>query len=132
MLQSGKAGLHAYLLDHRWYNGHRQAMRERSMATYSAIYATDVDSLNQLHREYGVTHLLLRHQLYERRQRAFGSRYESDVQAILAGKREFLLARPPAGAVVFNDGLFKVVRLPLEPSSVGAIDAALPRGFVRN
>ena len=59
MLQSGQPGLHAFLLDHQWYSGHHAQMRERSRATYSALFASDRESIDALHRDYGVTHLVV-------------------------------------------------------------------------
>ena len=117
MLLSGKPGLHSFMLDHQWYSGQHAQMRERSHATYSALFASDRESVDALHRDYGVTHLVVPRQLYgsQLRLRHFGSRYDADVRRIVGSRWRFLLEHPPTDAVLYDDGQYRVIGLPLPP-----------------
>ncbi len=94
-------------------------MRERTLNTYRAIYASEVGPINELHERYGATHLLLARTFFGERLRLgkLASRYNDEVAAEIVGERErFLLESMPEEWIIFDDGLYMMVELPLPDS----------------
>jgi hypothetical protein len=119
VIQSGKPGISSYLLDHRWYGGHRDDLRERILATFEALYAADPGPIDELRSRYGATHLIVSRSLYGERLRrgAFGSRYDRDVRRRIGSNRTFYLAKPFPGTVVYRDESHFVLELPVHPGT---------------
>ena len=79
-------------------------------------YAPDVAKVNELHRRYGATHLILSRTYFRPRlaPHAYGSRIDRETdERIVRGRREFVLASPPRDWLIYDDGSCFIVALPL-------------------
>jgi hypothetical protein len=116
MIQSKRSVLSTFKLNHGWYVDYEAELRERTLAIFDAIYGDDVSRVNALHERYGVTHLVLGRSYFESRLRGEGlkSRYDGVIRERLRGsRRRYLLQDPPRESVVYDDGTYTVLELPL-------------------
>ena len=115
VVQSRKPAMQTYLMDHRWYRRHTEELHRRYIAIFDAIYAADAGPVNSLHSDYGATHLVISRSFYGKRLRkgAFRARYNREVRQRIGSRRRFLLQNPPTESVVYDDGYYKLIRLPL-------------------
>ncbi len=117
MLRSKRSVLTTYKLAHPWFTTYYALIEERTKDTLRALFATTPDRVNALHTKYGVTHLIVEHNLYRRarrRGRIYVQPYDDFILSqLIVGRRTFLPARPPAESIVFRDERYMVIELPL-------------------
>ncbi|OGL42887.1 MAG: hypothetical protein A2161_06095 [Candidatus Schekmanbacteria bacterium RBG_13_48_7] len=121
VIQSCKPAMIAYLLDHRWYIDLTKELHTRYIAIFDEIYASDPEPINLLHAQYGVTHLLISRSCYGKilKLHRFYSRYDEEVMQRIGKRRNFLLQHPPTKSIIYDDGHFLVIKLPLEVPGQG-------------
>ena len=116
LIQSKRSVLSTYKLNHGWNVRIHDTLRERTLAIYRAIYARDEHAINVLHEDYGVTHLVVERSYFGHKlekKRRFRSRYNQEIWDMVKRRSRFLLREPPQEAVVYDDGSFVVLELPL-------------------
>ena len=116
-IQSKRSVLCTYKMAHPWFRLYYKEIKERTLATFRAIYATDIGPVNALHDRYGVTHLVVGRSYYGnrlRRQKIYVKPYNDHILKIIGDTREFILQRPPLGSVVYRDARYRVITLPLK------------------
>ena len=117
--QSKPAGpvLCNYKMAHAWFSAYYKEIRQRTEATFRALYATHKAEVNALARDYGVTHLVVVKSHYQRnrlnRNRIYVNPYNDFIRALTQHTEQFLLESPPAEAIVYEDASLWVVTLPL-------------------
>ncbi len=116
-VQSKRSVLCNYKMAHPWFTQYYREIKERTLATFRAIYATDIGPVNELHKKYGVTHLVVGRSYFcdrLRRKNIYVKPYNDYILKIIGGKRYFLLQAPPHDSVVYRDSRYSVIRLPLK------------------
>jgi len=121
MIQSKRSVLSSFKLNHGWHEGLEATLRERTLAIYKAIYASDTRAINELYSRYGVTHLIVEQSYFTQRLRKgrFRSRYDREIRKLVRTRSRFFLSDPPEESVVYDDGTFTVVELPLPETRPG-------------
>jgi hypothetical protein len=129
MVQSRRPVLVIHRLFHHWFVGYRKTIDTRIRNTFRALYARDVNAVNRLASEYGVTHLIVHKNSFRRRNFLTGRIYKKEYDRFIAGlgrgRGKFVLNPPPKKAVIYQDARYWLIRLPLEkPDPSGNV----PRG----
>ena len=118
-VQARRSTLSNYKLAHPWFTEYYGEIRRRTIHTFQALYARQVEKINFLADEYGVTHLVVVKHHYSRsrmRQDLYVEPYNPMIKGLARPNVRYLLAPPPSARVVYQDRLFWVVQLPLPDS----------------
>jgi hypothetical protein len=118
MIQARKPVLVIHRMFHHWFRDYRKTMDRRIRDTFRALYAKDVGEVNRLARIHGVTHLVVTKSNYDRSRFRTGNVYKREYNAYISrlarARGSFVLDPPPGDAVLFEDKLYWLVRLPIE------------------
>ncbi len=121
-IQAKRSVLVNYKMAHPWFVTYYDEIRERTYATFRAMYASDSKPLNKLYRTYGVTHFVVGKKYMDRiyePKRIYVNPYEAYIRMfLLPRKMIFLLNSPPQEAVLYEDARYIVLKLPLVDSSL--------------
>ena len=117
-IQSRRSVLCNYKMAHPWFSTYYGEIKQRTEATFNALYATDKASINHLAENYGVTHLVVVKRHFSRRrireERIYVKPFSSYIKEYARGKGRFLLEDPPPESVVYKDRRLWIVALPLK------------------
>ena len=118
VVQSRRPVLVIHRMYHYWFSEYRRVVKKRIQDTFRAIYARNVDEVNRLAGEYGVTHLVVSKTGFRYSRLRTGKMYKNEFDEFIAnlarGRGKFLLRPPPEDAVLYEDERYWLVRLPLE------------------
>ncbi len=98
------------------YDRYYREIRRRLLRTFDAYYATDLKVVDEFKNETGVDYMLVRKEDFTHRfnrTRYYSEPYNAHILQLKAGHSagEFVFARPPKQAIVYDDGYFQVVDL---------------------
>ena len=98
------------------YDRYYREVRRRLLRTFDAYYARDLKVVEDFRNETGVDYMLVRKEDFTHRfnrSRYYSEPYNAHILALKKGHSagEFIFARPPKQAVVYDDGYFQVVDL---------------------
>ncbi len=106
-----------FKLSHPWWDEYYPEVKERTIATFEALYATDTTAINRLYHEYGVSHFVVGQSYFGEqaiaRGRIYVNPYNQVINRLTATEADFILERPPAASLVYDEGAYAVVELPL-------------------
>jgi hypothetical protein len=121
-IQARRSVLCNFRMAHPWYSDYYREIRQRTEATFDALYAAEPGPVNRLAREWGVTHLVVvKRDLssgWIKAGKFYAAPYNDYIARVALSNRRFLLSKPPRRSIVYEDrGLF-VIELPIgEPDS---------------
>ncbi|RMH55601.1 MAG: hypothetical protein D6679_11305 [Candidatus Hydrogenedentota bacterium] len=115
-IQARRSVLCNYKLAHPWFPRFYALQKERTLATFRAIYAADTKPLIELRKRYGVDLLVIRKKKdYSRKRirkgRIYLRSYRREIDAIIGDRRHFLLEDPPPEWIVYEDERYRVIDL---------------------
>jgi len=117
-LMAKRSVLCNFKMAHPWFKNYYKSVKERTEATFIALFATNRGSINYLNTEYGVTHLIVEKTDYSRRKisrnKFYVKPYNQFIKKITEGKLHFTLESPPKESIVYNDKKFQIIKLPLK------------------
>jgi hypothetical protein len=98
------------------YEPYYSEIAGRLRRSYSAYYATDMETLRHFHLETGVRYILVRVEDFGRRferERYYYDPYDGFIKGLIEGREaeDFLLAAPPSEAVIYRDSYYRLVDL---------------------
>ena len=106
-----------YKMSHPWFSDYYAEIKQRTEDTFRAIYSPNLAGVNQLHRKYGVTHLVLVKKHFRRGR--FKARdlyvrpYNDFIYELTRKPQPLALAPPPPSSIVYEDDLYYVLSLPI-------------------
>ena len=115
-IQAQRSVLCNYKMAHPWFTTYYDEIKERTKATYRAIYADNLAQVDYLYHQYGVSHLVLDQNSYHPKtlsKSIYVKPYSDYIKELIEGKERFLLQDPPEKNVVYRDGRFTILRLPV-------------------
>jgi hypothetical protein len=118
VVQARKPVLVIHRMSHPWFADYAQTIDNRNRDYFRAVYARDPAVVNLLAERYGVTHLVVKKNEFDRTRIQEGKMYRPQYtdlirQVGLAQGRPVLFP-PPRKAVVFEDSDTWLIQLPLE------------------
>jgi len=98
------------------YDRYYREIRGRLLQTFDAYYATDLKAVEDFRNRTGVDFMLVRKEDFThrfKRARYYSEPYNTHILGLKAGHSagDFVFAKPPKQAVVYDDGYFLVVDL---------------------
>jgi hypothetical protein len=109
---SGRRILLSFEVHQAFHKAYADEMRRRMDALIDAYFATDVTPLLRLHRELGVTHLLVNRDHYDRERPSYFMPFRGKIAAVVRASRgQPETLRQSAAAAVFEDGPLVVLDL---------------------
>ena len=106
-----------FKLAHPWFTDYYNEIKERTRATFRAIYATDKAAVNALHEIYGVDYFVIGLSYYNRgrlrKGQIYVNPYNDYISELTLERTGFILKYPPVEAVVYRDSRYMVVKLPI-------------------
>lgn len=106
-----------FKLAHPWFTEYYSEIKERTRATFRAIYATDKAAINALNKIYGVDYFVIGLSYYNRdrirKDLIYVDPYNDYIRELTLDRAGFLLKYPPEEAIVYRDSRYTVVKLPL-------------------
>ncbi len=106
-----------FKLSHPWWDGYYPEVKRRTIASFEALYATDTTAINRLYDEYGVSYFVVGRSFYNPRLidrgRFYVNPYNTLINRLTLVGEGFFLENPPPASVVYDEGAYFVVELPL-------------------
>jgi len=106
-----------FKLSHPWWDGYYPEIKRRTIASFEALYATDTAAINRLYDEYGVSYFVVGRSYYNPRLidrgRFYVNPYNTLINRLTPVEEDFVLENPPPESVVYDEGAYLVVQLPL-------------------
>ncbi|NQT97729.1 MAG: hypothetical protein HQ562_08335 [Candidatus Marinimicrobia bacterium] len=106
-----------FKLAHPWFATYYNEIKERTRATFRAIYATDEAAVNALHEIYGVDYFVIGLSYYNRgrlrKGQIYVNPYNDYISELTVDRTGIILKYPPVGAIVYRDSRYTVIKLPL-------------------
>ncbi len=125
MLRSKRSVLTTYKLAHPWFTGYYGLIEQRTRDDLRALFADTPGPINALHSTYGVTHLVIEDNLYDRaarRRSVYVEPYDEFIYRELVRRdKRYLLRQPPPESVLYRDRRYTVIALPLPGPSTATV-----------
>ncbi|OGL45885.1 MAG: hypothetical protein A2161_16530 [Candidatus Schekmanbacteria bacterium RBG_13_48_7] len=116
-IQARRSVLCNYKMAHPWYSKYYAEIRQRTLATFDALYAGDFEPANLLFRKWGVTHLVVVKRYMSNSQiqgrKIYVNPYNEYIVKITRKVREFAFSNPPPENIVYEDKELYVIALPI-------------------
>ena len=115
-IQARRSVLCNYKMAHPWFLTYYKEIKERTHATFRAMYAYDKDSVNELYNTYGVNYFVIGKKYMKRayeNKRIYVNPYNEYIRKLIRKNKKILLDSPPQNSIIYEDRQYIVIKLPL-------------------
>ncbi len=106
-----------FKMAHPWFSDYYAEIKERTRATFRALYATDKEAVNALHETYGVDYFVIGKSNFDRKQIRHGNIYVAPfrkyISELTENQPDFILENPLPAATVFKQSQYTIIKLPI-------------------